>query len=104
METLHAKVTNLSHILFNNCGFYTDDAVDVELLQPPAEDMVHFALDVTVPVQRIPDGIIQVQDQTVGNAIRSWISYIGMKYPQLESLYLNLCCTIKNILQWRIKT
>lgn len=84
VEDLHSKFTKLKQLKFIHIEFCNEDVEQNQFLYFPSESLVSLSLK----------DISQVQRQNglhLGNAIRSWVKYIGIKYPWLRELHLHSC-------------
>lgn len=93
IEALHAAATRHKHLELINLTTYTDNAAENQVQQyHPSNALLTFKLK-NVRTKRliVVDGVIVEEEHlTFDIGHTTWISYIGRKYPQLQSLSLDM--------------
>lgn len=93
MEYLHARAKRLKHLKLNDARLCNESINSEEPFQySSCTSLESISLNKTAIVNLINEKRLQEEKNkaSIGNVIRSWIAYFGIKYPELQNLDLNL--------------
>lgn len=88
LEILQGSTTKLKQLELRDIQLYTDDIVENQVPCQPAKCLEPLTMAYIEPAQSREEGRILEGNQTLDDAIKHWVSYIGKKYPQLWKLHL----------------
>lgn len=88
METLHAGATRLKNVEFLDPDIYAGNAENQVSHYHPTAVESFIIQNSAGSLELLHDERTDEVNQTLADAIRKWISYIGLKYPQLVILCL----------------
>lgn len=92
IEDLHARAKKVKHLKLNDVRLRVEAANDEDVSLQSFESLQSISLKNINTVHLLSEKRLAKEKdlKIVGGVIRNWIGYMGIKYPQLQDLNLNL--------------